>query len=98
MKPKLIDRLLHVSGWDMSQTKNSKYSSDKFFPKMVSVILGSSYHAGVCSRVTFSDKSGFNEIFEAMKMGCNVIIDSCTQLVIGSNRCIGGNSRAWRQL
>ena len=41
----------------MSQTKNSKYSSDNFFfPKMVSVILGSSYHTDVCSSVKFSDK------------------------------------------
>ena len=39
--------LFHVSGWDMSQTKNSKYSSDEFFTEMVPVILGSSCHADV---------------------------------------------------
>ena len=73
MKPKLLDRslvagcctghkslLLHVRGWDMDQTKSSKYSSNIFFPKMVSDILGSSYHADVFSSVNFSDKFGFN--------------------------------------
>ena len=39
-------RLLHVSGWDMSQTKNWKYSLDTFFSKMVYVNLGS-WHANV---------------------------------------------------
>lgn len=32
----------YVGGWDMGQTKNSKQTSNTFFPKMVSVfILGS---------------------------------------------------------
>ena len=51
-------RLLHVSGWDMSQTK--KYSSDTFFQKMVSVILVSLYHTDVCSSVNFLDMFGFS--------------------------------------
>ena len=50
--------LLHVSGWDMSQTKNSKYSSDTFFSKMVYAILGSSYHSDVFSSIHLSDKFG----------------------------------------
>ena len=74
MKPKLLDRPLvagcsighkarplHVSGWDMGQTKKSKYMSNTYLIlKMVSVILGSSYHADGCSHVHFSDKFGFN--------------------------------------
>ncbi len=53
----------------MGQTKKSKYTSNKFFPKMVSVILSSSYRADVCSSVNFSDKFGFNELFDAIKRG-----------------------------
>ena len=34
---------------------------------MVSVILGRSYHADVCSIVHFSDKFGFNDLFESIK-------------------------------
>ena len=39
---------------------------------MVSVILGSSHHADVCSRVHLSDKFGF-KLFEAIKMAPNDI-------------------------
>ena len=56
----LLEYTLVFSGWDMSQTKNSNHSSDTFFQKMVSVTLGSSYHADVCSIVQFSDKFCFN--------------------------------------
>ncbi len=37
-------------------------------------MLGSSYHTDVCSSVHFSDKFG---LFDAIKMWCDVIIDSC---------------------
>ena len=69
--PKCLDRHLVVgcsvgySGWDMSPTINSKYSLDTFFSKMVSDILGSSYHTNVCSSVYFSDNFRFNQLFEA---------------------------------
>ena len=37
---------------------------------MVSVILGSSYHIGVCSSVHLSDNFSFIQLFEANKTGC----------------------------
>ena len=53
-------RPLHVNGWNMSQTKTSKCTANTFFPKMVSVILSSSYHADVCSSAHFSEQFVFN--------------------------------------
>lgn len=41
-------------------TENLKYTSNKFFPEMVSVILGCSRYAAVCSRAHFSDHFGCN--------------------------------------
>lgn len=58
---------------------------------MVSVILGSSYHGDICPRVHFLDKFGFNYLFDAMKRGCDVMIDSCDWLANVSDRCMGGN-------
>lgn len=48
-----------VSLYSCSKIK-SKHSPNTFFRKIVSLILGSSFHAGVCSRVNFSDKIAFN--------------------------------------
>ena len=42
---------LHVSRRDL---KKSKYTSDTFFPKMVSVILGCFYHTDICLSASFS--------------------------------------------
>lgn len=39
------------------QKKNSKYTSNKFFPKIFSVNLGSSPHADVCSGESFFFRS-----------------------------------------
>lgn len=58
VKPKYLNRPLvagcctghkplHVSGWDMTQTKKSKYKSDTFLPKMMSVILGNSQPSSI---------------------------------------------------
>ncbi len=44
---------------------------------MVSVISGCSYHGDVCYRVHFSELFGFNYLFEAIKRGWNIMIDSC---------------------
>ncbi len=44
---------------------------------MVSIISSSSYDGDVCSSICFSDKFGFNWLFDAMKRGCDVMIDSC---------------------
>ncbi len=92
LKPKHLDRplvagcsmghkprSLYVSRWDMGQTKNSKYKSNIFFPKMVSVISGSSYHTDVGSSVHFPDKFGFNQLLNAIKRRCDVMIDSCSE-------------------
>ena len=40
----------------------------------ISVILGSSYHTDVCASV--SGKFDFNLLFDAIKTGSNVMIDS----------------------
>ena len=45
-----------------------KKRSNKFSFKMVSVILGSFYHAGVCSRNHFSYVFGFNWLFDTLKV------------------------------
>lgn len=65
-----------------------------FFLMMVSVILGSSYHIDVSSSVHFSE-FGFNKLIEAIKRGCDVMIDSCDWLVFESGRCMGGTSIKW---
>ena len=44
------------------------------------MILGSSYFGDVCLSVLFSDKFGFDELFEAIKRGCNAMTDSCSRL------------------
>lgn len=75
----------------MGQTKNTKYSSYILFPKMVSFISGSFYHAGVCSNILFSDHLGFNELFVAIKIGGDMMSKQ-TLLVIGLGWCRGGNS------
>lgn len=50
------------------------------------MILGSSDDTGACSNVYFSDMSGFNLVFNAIgAIGGSIMIDSCTQLVIGSD-------------
>lgn len=41
-------------------TKKPNYTSNNIFPKMVFVILGSSYHNGGCLCVHFSYKFGLN--------------------------------------
>ena len=48
--------ILHVIGWDKNRNKNPKYTSNTFFTKMVSVILGSSYHIEVCPIVFLKPK------------------------------------------
>ena len=64
MKPKHVSRPL-VAGCSLGQksfvpnvnkqeTKTMKYSSNKCFPVMVSVILGSSYHANMVKCSFFS--------------------------------------------
>ena len=40
--------------------------SNKCFPKMVSVILSSSYDADVCSHDNFSNQFGFNYLFDVV--------------------------------
>lgn len=52
-----------ASRLDMAQAKNSLQI---IFPKMVSIVLASSYHAGVCSSISFSDEF------------CLVVIDAAT--------------------
>ncbi len=49
---------------------------------MASVILGSSYHADVYSAVDVSDKFGVNLLFDAIKRGCDIMIDSCDWQVL----------------
>ena len=71
--------LLLISWWDMDQTKKSKHMSNKFFSKMVSVILGSSHHTDVCSSVHLSGKFGFDWCYVGKwreKMAWNVRSDS----------------------
>lgn len=46
------------------------------FPEMVSVISGSSHHSEVGSSFHFSDRFGFKYLFDAIKRGLNVVIDS----------------------
>lgn len=39
---------------------------NKFFPEVFWIVLGSSYHAEVCSSVNYSDRFVFNELFDAI--------------------------------
>ncbi len=80
-------RPLHVSRLDMGQTKKSKYMLNIFFPKMVSVILGSSYHADACSTFYFSDKFRFTLRY-ILRWG-DVMVDSRDWLY-------GRDVRKWR--
>lgn len=50
---------IHVSRWDISQTRDLKYMPNNLFPKMVSVILGRFYLTDECSSVDSSDRFGF---------------------------------------
>ena len=47
------ESFLHVNGWDINPTKKSKYMFNTFLSKMVSVIVGSSYHTDVCHNYIF---------------------------------------------
>ena len=47
-----------------SKTKQSQYTSDNFFPKVVCIILDSSCHANTCASVHFSDKIDFKQLFD----------------------------------
>ena len=76
MKPKHLDRP-QVAGCSTGHKSHLLH-----FSGWVSVILGS-YHADVCSSVHLSVKFDFNQLCEAIK--------TCAQLLIGSDRCIGGN-------
>lgn len=48
---------LNYIRWNMSQAKTSRYTLNKYFPKMflVSVSLGSLYRTDICLSVHFSD-------------------------------------------
>lgn len=60
---------LHISGWDI--TKNSKYTLKFVSPKVVSVIIGSSYHADIeyVQMLFFTDKFVFDKLFDYIKRG-----------------------------
>lgn len=64
----------HVNGCDMSQM----FMSNKFFQKVVSVILYNSYNA----EVFFFGKFVFNQLFDDVKRRCDVMINSCSQISI----------------
>ena len=49
---------------------------------MVTVIWGF-YHTDVWSSANFNVRFGFNELFNAIKMGWNIIINGQDSLVIG---------------
>lgn len=49
---------------------------DKLKKMMVSVILGVSYNADVCSSVNISDTLDFNLFFDAIKRGFHIMTDS----------------------
>ncbi len=67
-------RPLHVKEWDVSQTIKSNCTSNKCFPKMVFISLGSSYGDGVCSSAYFSNECAFNQLFDIIKSECGVIV------------------------
>ncbi len=67
-------RPLHVKEWDVSQTIKSNCTSNKCFPKMVFISLGSSYGDDVCSSVYFSNECAFNQLFDTIKSECGVIV------------------------
>lgn len=48
----------------MCQFKNLKYTLNTYFAKMVSVILGGSYHTDVDSSIHFSDQFGLITYFQ----------------------------------
>ena len=56
---------------------------------MVSVIFGSSYHVDVSSNVNFPYQFGFNFLFDAIKKGFHVTIDSRALLTTESDGCVG---------
>ena len=43
---------------------------------MVSIILGRSYHVDMCASAHFSDQFVFNKLFDDIKKGVDVMIDS----------------------
>ena len=46
-----------------------KYTSNKFYSKMLFVTFGSSYHADICSSAHCSDKFVLNLSFDDIKKG-----------------------------
>lgn len=58
-------------------------------PKRVSVTWGRSYPGELCSSVHFYDQFGFNQFYDALKMGCGVIIERWTLLATESGGCTG---------
>lgn len=56
-------------------TKNSKYTPNKPFPKMIFVSLGGSYHSDECSSVCFFVRFGFNQLIDAIKTRSDVMSD-----------------------
>lgn len=51
------------------------YRSNKLPQTIASVILSSSCYTGVALKC-FSDKCGFNWLFDAQKLGCSVVMKS----------------------
>lgn len=51
------------------------YRSNKLPQTTASVILSCSYYTGVVFKC-FSDKCGFNWLFDAQKLGCSVVMKS----------------------
>lgn len=47
-----------IQRYQIGQSKNSTYRSNKFFPDMLSVALGSSYHSYVRGSVDFFQAGG----------------------------------------
>ena len=76
-----VTNRLHVSGWDMDQTIKSKDTSNKYFSEMVTVISGSS-HWRIFEAYIFLVNFGLNVLFDAMKTGWNLVIDSWDGLTL----------------
>lgn len=72
--------------------KKIKLYVNTFFPKMVSVIIGKSYHAEVWSSVNVSGKFGFNSFFPVDTAAPNPITAAQT-LYLASFSYSGSNSR-----